>query len=83
MKIENDTLIFERGDFDIPITEELIEDARRGMYRRGHWGECWHDDRVYSGICSVCGEASLRHVREKPLRYCPQCGAKMDEEGNE
>ena len=65
MRIENDTLIFEREDFDIPITEELVEDARRTIYRHGHWGE-----------------ASLRHVKEKPLRYCPQCGAKMDEEEN-
>ena len=45
----------------------------------GRWSESWHDERVYSGVCSVCGEASVRLVITNPLPFCPKCGARMDE----
>lgn len=44
----------------------------------GEWHECWHDERIYSGICSVCGYASIRSVACDALPYCPKCGARMD-----
>lgn len=46
--------------------------------KRGRWSECYTDSHHYSGICSVCGRASIRSIRENPLEYCPKCGARMD-----
>ena len=48
--------------------------------RHGRWSECWHDDRLYSGICSECEKASVRPVGSDPLPICPKCGAKMQTE---
>lgn len=50
--------------------------------RHGQWSECWHDERIYSGICSTCEKASIRPVDSEPLKFCPKCGARMDG-GNE
>lgn len=46
--------------------------------KHGRWSECYTDNRIYSGICSVCGGGAIRSVRANPLAYCPNCGAKMD-----
>lgn len=46
--------------------------------RHGRWSECYTDSRLYSGICTVCGKASIRSIKENPLEYCPKCGARMD-----
>lgn len=52
----------------------------------GHWVE----DRYYNLKCSKCGERSLCYFDEEELeyflcrsKYCPNCGAKMDEVINE
>lgn len=50
--------------------------------KRGRWSECYTDSHHYSGICTVCGKASIRSIKENPLEYCPKCGARMDG-GNE
>ena len=46
--------------------------------RHGRWSECWHDERIYSGICSSCEKASIRPVDSEPLKFCPKCGARME-----
>lgn len=46
--------------------------------KHGRWSECYTDSHHYSGICTVCGKASIRSIKENPLEYCPKCGAKMD-----
>lgn len=50
--------------------------------KRGRWSECYTDSRLYSGICTVCGKASIRSIKENPLEYCPKCGARMDGDTN-
>lgn len=50
--------------------------------KRGRWSECYTDSHHYSGICSVCGKASIRSIKENPLEYCPKCGARMEGEQN-
>ena len=47
--------------------------------KRGQWFECYTDSHHYSGICSVCGKASIRKLQEKPYEFCPRCGADMKE----
>ena len=46
--------------------------------RHGCWSECYTDSHHYSGICSVCGHASIKNLTESLYEYCPRCGAKMD-----
>jgi hypothetical protein len=49
---------------------------------RGEWVKC--DD--YKGwlVCSVCHDCYVDNewVNGKKWRYCPNCGAKMESEGN-
>ena len=73
------------GDFDAArrIKEfiEVLEKEEKidaEVVRHGRWTECWHDERLYSGICSECEEASVRSVRAEPLPICHKCGARMD-----
>ena len=47
--------------------------------RHGHWVEI-EDSRV-RGYCSVCGwESHLYEDDVVGMSYCPNCGAKMEEE---
>ena len=50
----------------------------KGAVKHGYWSECYTDSYHYSGICSVCGGGAIRKVKGKPLKYCPNCGARMD-----
>lgn len=61
---------------------ELIPAADVQPVKRGRWSECYTDSHHYSGICSVCGKASIRSIKENPLEYCPKCGARMEGEQN-
>lgn len=44
--------------------------------RHGHWMCCEYSGGRYIGTCSLCG------CERKIDKYCPNCGAKMDEENN-
>lgn len=44
------------------------------LVRHGHWGEEWFDHKLKI-VCSVC-----ECFADKWTDYCPNCGAKMDEE---
>lgn len=46
--------------------------------KHGRWSECYTDSHHYSGICSVCGRASIKSLTESLYKYCPKCGARMD-----
>lgn len=46
--------------------------------RHGQWFECYTDSYHYSGICSVCGQASIKNLSESLYEYCPRCGARMN-----
>lgn len=46
--------------------------------KHGRWSECYTDAHHYSGICSVCGKASIKSLTESLYAFCPKCGAKMD-----
>ena len=63
----------------IPVdTIADIESADVQPVKHGRWSECYTDSHHYSGICTVCGKASIRSIKENPLEYCPKCGARMD-----
>lgn len=52
---------------------------------RGHWKKLCEDVRGYTVLfeCSECGTAArvVIPARECEHEFCPQCGARMDEEG--
>lgn len=70
------------------ITSSVLSKAERAIskmpaadvqpVKHGRWSECYTDSHHYSGICTVCGKASIRSIKENPLEYCPKCGARMD-----
>ena len=57
---------------DMTVTE-LIEDAPEIEPRHGKWEVAGDTTHYY--ICSICGKPGDWHDN-----YCPQCGAKMEEE---
>lgn len=48
------------------------------LIKHGRWSECYIDTNNYSGICSVCGKASIKSLTESLYAFCPKCGAIMD-----
>ena len=49
--------------------------------RHGHWKE---DTGGYGfWLCSHCGFVSEASAADLLYRYCPHCGARMDEEGRQ
>ena len=52
--------------------------------RHGHWIAWTDDSNAYE--CSICGETwqfTEGNPKDNNANYCPQCGAKMDEEETE
>lgn len=47
------------------------------VQKHGRWGT--HSDRPDSLICSVCN-CGFDMWKHDPHNYCPNCGAKMDQE---
>lgn len=54
--------------------------------RRGKWLKSGQSlvcpDKFRNYFCSVCGVELDTHIRKEP-NYCPNCGSRMDLEGNE
>lgn len=87
MDIDNKMIYFRKDDkliaFDADVAIELISDSLDGKnepVRHGHWIN--HFDDLFpedsSVECSVCHEYEGIMANDN---YCPNCGAKMDEEG--
>lgn len=56
--------------------------------RHGHWVNRWICSNMteyeYACSCSECNKSTYRISTLEPMPpYCPNCGAKMDEETNE
>lgn len=51
-------------------------ERRLNAPKHGRWIEI---DKYHLGTCSVCGD---RWGSVEIMRYCPNCGARMDEVGN-
>ena len=68
----------EKGKIRAAIEKELGEDVKPVVH--AHW-ELSPADTAYDNvwICSNCGEDFIRH-RKPNFIYCPNCGAKMDDE---
>lgn len=62
---------------------ETSTNADVQLVKHGRWSECYTDTHHYSGICSVCGKASIKSLTESLYAFCPKCGARMDGEQNE
>ncbi len=64
------------GNIIIAITDAPIADAVEVVHGRWEQGD-YYD---YGDVCSVCDWDSAREPCK--LSYCPNCGAKMDGDGN-
>lgn len=61
--------------------EDAEEQDRLVEVRHGQWiNERWEGLSSFSAECSLCGKRTLAYFH---YFYCPNCGAKMDGEGNE
>ena len=58
----------------------MLPTADVAPVRHGRWGT--HSDRPDSLICSVCN-CGFNMWKHDPHNYCPNCGAKMEEQINE
>ena len=73
--------------FRLYISYEQLKNAPTiDLVKHGHWV----DTDYYDLKCSKCGERPLYYFNEEELdyylcrsKYCPHCGAKMDEVTNE
>lgn len=68
---------------DLAIIVNLLKESQ--VQKHGHW----KDDKYGNMLCSVCGGLAIvsmtgclvdRHLAPYLSDYCPNCGAKMDEE---
>ena len=81
-------IIYEIGEApcracDVDDVKAELEEAPTSDVPDREVGEWTYDDESNTGIyaiCSACGE-SVYQAGE--WRYCPMCGAKMEEESNE
>ena len=49
---------------------------------RGRWEPVDHDGSWRVDMCSVCHRRMHYVDYDQPYQYCPNCGAKMDGDGN-
>ena len=49
--------------------------------KHGEWIVCG-DGKYVPHMCSVCGKTAKLWYNNKPYNYCPNCGAKMDGDGD-
>lgn len=76
----------ERG-FDFFTSEQDINEAKRWLdeqpaqnvepVKHGHWAGT---DNYAFVVCSVCRSYWVDRDEKYDFKYCPNCGAKMDEE---
>lgn len=62
----------------LKLLRQIIEDeptADVAPVKHGRWTDV---NNYHIGTCSICGS---RWGSVDGMRYCPNCGAKMDEEG--
>ena len=51
--------------------------------RHGRWKDCTNHESVdFEDKCSVCGYTMFADFSHR-FRYCPNCGARMEEENND
>ena len=65
------------------ISKEELQEKMRRMWDE-HKDEIWElapEDTAYENVwvCSNCGEEFIQHRKPK-FKFCPNCGAKMDEQ---
>jgi len=76
---------------DTWILDQIDEQPTVDLIKHGYWEHGKELSRDYIGYACIgvdydkwwCSECNY-HVKKRPLwRYCPNCGAKMDEKGKE
>ena len=66
---------------------KAVPDADVEPVVHGHWDKPTKPFPYWDWKCSVCGCEEYRqrdsHGHYRIMKYCPNCGAKMDEEAND
>ena len=67
------------GQLEATMAIDMMPAADVAPVVHGRWLKPKYEYHV--GICSLCGCVPLKPAfRSTPYNYCPNCGAKMDEE---
>ena len=61
--------------------EEGYADGKRNSVVHGRWENITIAVVDTTGYCGVCGKQAVWRSRNKPYAICPNCGAKMDLQG--
>jgi rubrerythrin len=65
----------------VPILKK-IESGELAPVVHGRWKPVDHDGSWRVDMCSIC-QRRIHYVDyDQPYQYCPNCGAKMDGDGN-
>lgn len=81
--INSDELIkFRVSNDPVVIAVNAAPAADVQEVRHGKWKECFEDWRhqIQGNKCSACGFEIYGDISN--FNYCPNCGAKMDEDGD-
>ena len=73
---------FLRKELEVKIArlENTIKELEQGQ-KTGQW--VFVDKAHEHAYCSECGYGNVDLFNGRPHNYCPNCGAKMDKEGDE
>ena len=65
----------------VDMAIEALKDPKQGEWE--HWGSPFSDDTIADSIvCSVC-KARFVEIKGEVFNFCPNCGARMKEGGEE
>lgn len=81
-KLEGHLTEYERGYLDAQSNLNALPNVDAEPVRHGHWVETIENGKM-KRVTSCCGDDQTKLTTWYRPDYCPNCGAKMDEEDTE